>query len=374
MNDERKRILEMVEKGIISAQEAITLLEALEKQQSSYNDQGQYQSHKEQDFIKTFQEEVKEFRSDLTQLGSLFVDMMNTAVKKVKDFDVKPPFGDKYEFTHIPAIAQQDVEYIDIDLSHGSVVIERAETDELAVSLHVKTLLINGSEDETRNAVFNKLVTQNDHGKLSILSDTKLTQVNVTITVPTDYLKHIAIRLMNGGVTVRDLTLQKLVVKTLNGAVQGTNLAFDKVDVETSNGFVELRELQGRELEVETMNGRIYIDGVVDDIEAKSINGHVVVTTKTENPSKIVAQSLAGTVEVYVPKTVWISGRATTNFGKLDIGMLDASKIEQQEQFLMKTVRFDKVLEGANKLFIEAESKTGSVIVRYTTSGVELAE
>ena len=107
MNDERKRILEMVEKGIISAQEAITLLEALEKQQSSYNDQGQYQSCKEQDFIKTFQEEVKEFRSDLTQLGSLFVDMMNTAVKKVKDFDVKPPFGDKYEFTHIPAIAQQ---------------------------------------------------------------------------------------------------------------------------------------------------------------------------------------------------------------------------------------------------------------------------
>ena len=97
-------------------------------------------------------------------------------------------------------------------------------------------------------------------------------------------------------------------------------------------------------------------------------------TTKTDNPSKITAQSLAGAVEVYVPKTVCISGRATTNFGKLNIGMIDASKIEQQEQFLMKTVRFDKILEGANKLFIEAESKTGSVIVCYTAGDTELAE
>lgn len=50
--------------------------------------------------MKYFQDEMQDFRKDLTQIGSLFMDMMNTAVKKVKEFDVASPFGDKIEFTH----------------------------------------------------------------------------------------------------------------------------------------------------------------------------------------------------------------------------------------------------------------------------------
>lgn len=374
MQDERKRILEMVEKGIISAQEALTLLEALEKEQGSFEGKGQYQSAKEKDFAKMFQEEMRDFRNDLSQLGSVFVDVMNTAVKKVKEFDVKQPFGEKYEFTHVPVLSQQEVHDIDIDLPNGSVTIVPAETDELSVAIDVKTMLVNGSEAETRGSVLNKLVLQNENGKLSILSDTKLTQLNATIALPVAQLNSIVVRLINGGITLRDLTVQKLTIKTLNGAVKGKALTFDKIEVETSNGSIELRELHGREVEAETMNGRIYVDGVVDDVEAKSINGHVIVTTATTNASKVEAQSLAGSVEIYVPRHLSISGRASTNFGKLDVGITDVTKIEQQEQFLAKTVRFEQVVEGANKLFVEGESKTGSVLVRYTHTPSEVTQ
>jgi len=42
--------------------------------------------------------------------------------------------------------------------------------------------------------------------------------------------------------------------------------------------------------------------------------------------------------------------------------------MESQDQFLSKVVRFDKEVEHANRLFIEGESKTGAVLIRYTTT------
>lgn len=374
MQNERMRILEMVEKGIITAQDAIKLLEALEKDQGSFENKKQYQSSKDNDYAKMFQEEMKDFRHDLTQLGSLFMDMMNSAVKKVKDFDMKPPFAEKVEFTYEPVLSQEEVTNIDIDLPNGSVTIIPSENDELHVSIDVKAFLVNGNEAETRESILNKLVLQNDNGRLSILSDIKLAQLNTTITLPKKELHRMVARLMNGSVTLRDLKVQKLSVKTLNGPVKGKNIVFDKIDVETSNGAIELRELTGREIEAETMNGRIYLDGQLDDVEAKSINGHVVVTTTTVNASRIAAQSLAGAVEIYVPRTLSLSGRASTHFGKLDVGITDASKIEQHEQFLAKTVRFNKELVGASKLFVEGEAKTGSVLIRYIAGNTEVAE
>lgn len=367
MQNERMRILEMVEKGIITAQEAIKLLEALEKDQGSFENKKQDQSSSENDYTKMFREEMKDFRKDLTQIGSLFMDMMNSAVKKVKDFDVKHPFGEKLEFTYEPVLSQEEVTDIDFDLSNGSMTIVPSENDELQVSINVKAYLVNGDAEEIRESILNKLVVINERGKLSILGDMKLAQFNTTIALPAKELQRIDARLMNGSVTLRDLTVQKIFIKTLNGTVKATKLTFDKIDVETSNGTIELRELTGRKIEAETMNGRIYLDGKIDDVKAKSINGHVIVTTTTTNDSRIAAQSLAGAVEIYVPRTLSLSGIVSTQYGKLDIGITDASKTEQHEQFLAKTVRFDKVLEGANKLFVEGEVKTGSVLIRYTT-------
>ena len=385
MQNERKRILEMVENGKISAQEAITLLEALEKkngatqiesdeeqQDSTTNEQADnYNKKQKEDFNKIFQEELKDFRKDLSQLGSLFMDMLNTTVKKVKDFDVKTPFGDKYEFTYTPEIAQQPVEKVNVDLPNGTVTIEPADGDDLQVTFEVKSPYINESEQETRANVLDKLIVHNDNGKLSIISDMKLTQINTTILLPVKQLQGITARLMNGGVSLRDIATQKLSIKTLNGAVKGVHVDFERAKIETSNGAIELREVTGKELEAETMNGRVYIDGALDDIEAKSINGHVIVTTTTEHSSKIEAQTVAGVVELYVPRNLSLTGRASTNFGKLDIGIPDASMVEQQEQFLAKSIRFDKEVADANKLFIEGESKTGSVIVRYAGVSTE---
>lgn len=392
MQNERQRILELVEKGTISAQEAITLLEALEQPSKStqhvmndVSNEGQHsqtekesafkdespkseQSQKDEDFPKYFQEEMKDFRKDLSQIGSLFMDMMNTAVKKVKEFDVASPFGDKFEFTHTEEVAAEHVDKIIAELPNGNFSLETAEGDSFQVVCKVKAPLVNDSEEETRANFLEQFVVKEDGDSLRILSQLKLVQVNVKVLVPKDKLEKLSVRLMNGSVTLQDTDFEHLKVKTLNGAIKGSKFNFGKAEVDSSNGSIELTNVRGKDLEAETLNGRVYLDGALDEVEAKSVNGHVVVTTCSTNSSKIKAQTVAGAVELYVPRTISLSGKIVTNFGKVDVGIQDASKIESQDQFLSKVVRFDKEVENANRLFIEGESKTGAVLVRYTTT------
>ncbi|MFF2796851.1 DUF4097 family beta strand repeat-containing protein [Lysinibacillus xylanilyticus] len=392
MQNERQRILELVEKGTISAQDAITLLEALEQptkstqnvmndvvnedhyssteKESVYKDKSQQdqQPQKDEDFSKHFQEEMRDFRKDISQIGSLFMDMMNTAVKKVKEFDVSSPFGDKFEFTHTEEVAAEHIDKIIVELPNGNFSLESTEGDSFQVICKVKAPLVNDSEEETRANFLMQFVVEEDGDSLRILSQLKLVQVNVKVLVPKDKLEKLSVRLMNGSVTLQDTDFEQLKVKTLNGAIKGSKFNFGKAEVDSSNGSIELTNVRGKDLEAETLNGRVYLDGALDEVEAKSVNGHVVVTTCSTNSSKIKAQTVAGAVELYVPRTISLSGKVVTNFGKVDVGIQDASKLESQDQFLSKVVRFDKEVENANRLFIEGESKTGAVLVRYTTN------
>jgi len=392
MQNERQRILELVEKGTISAQEAITLLEALEQpskstqnvmndvvnedqystteKESVFKDESQneQQSQKDEDFSEYFQEEMRDFRKDLSQIGSLFMDMMNTAVKKVKEFDVTSPFGDKFEFTHTEEVSAERVDKIIAELPNGNFALETAEGDSFQVICKVKAPFVNDSEEETRANFLEQFVVKEDGDSLRILSQLKLVQVNVKVLVPKDKLEKLSVRLMNGNVTLQDTDFEQLKVKTLNGAIKGSKFNFGKAEVDSSNGSIELTNVRSKDLEAETLNGRVYLDGALDEVAAKSVNGHVVVTTCSTNSAKIKAQTVAGAVELYVPRTLSLSGKIVTNFGKVDVGIQDVSKIESQDQFLSKVVRFDKEIENANRLFIEGESKTGAVLVRYTTT------
>ena len=384
MHNERQRILALVEKGTISAKEAITLLEALEKsgnttqptKEKTTTDESFFQEEKKEeqsgknntDYTKYFQEEMQDLRKDLSQIGSLFMDMMNTAVKKVKEFDVTTPFGERLEFAHTEELDATGIQNISVDLPNGHFSFEPSEGEAIQVMCKVKAPFVNDNDEETRSNFLNQFVVKNDEGTLRILSHLKIAQVNVKVLVPVQKIENVSIRVMNGSVTLRDAAFEELKVKTLNGAIKGTALTFNKAKVDSSNGAIELTGIRGRELEAETLNGRVYVDGALEEVEAKSVNGHVVVTNCSNHSSKVKAQTVAGTVELYVPRNMSLNGKIVTNFGKADVGIQDVKKIESQDQFLSKVVRFEKEVEGSNRLHIEGESKTGAVLVRYTSA------
>ncbi len=394
MENERKRILSLVENGTITAEEAIVLLEALTKEKGSKEAQtiapisfekdseskaSQQTSNEskltgfEDLFGKSFNnkeankkmdEFFNDLKEDLSHFSHRVVNLMNSTFTKLKDIDLEFPFGEKVQFQKNYAFNAEDINGLELEIPNGKVDIVKADDQQFTIDAQVKTSLQHHSEERTITEFEEKFIKLVD-GKLTISVPTKMSHVDVRLAVPEKQYDIMILRLLNGSVSINDVNSKLLKAKSYNGSVKIDHVSFQHADIETGNGAIELRNSKGEDLEAETVNGRIYIDGDVEEVEAESVNGAVVVTTHSQTARKIKAQTVAGAVEIYVPKSLSLAGQVTTNFGKADVGLADVVTRSEEDQFLLKTLHFDKIIENANLLKLTGESRTGSIIVRY---------
>lgn len=305
-----------------------------------------------------------DIKQDLSQFSTRMTGLVGAALSKFKELDIDTPFGEKVEFTKTYAYPVADVKGVELEIANGKVDIVRATDDLVTVNVTGKTPL-KGTEEETiAQATENMSKLTND--KLFIQSTNKFAQVKVQVAIPEKHYDVVIAKLLTGSVSIEKVDAKLVKARTHNGVIRLENATFDHAELQTSNGAVEARQIKGDDLEIGTANGRIYVDGELNEIEAESMNGHVVITTTSAEAHKIKARALAGSVEIYVPKTVALDGQVFSNFGKADIGLSDALITEEEEQFLSKSVRFSKELEGAKLLKLVGESRTGTVLVRYT--------
>lgn len=402
MQAERKRILQLVENGTISAEEAIVLLEKLSLQKEStpsneapvvppvIEDKHQEEPHKaepifeeqqqqqkttgfedifgksfnDKEFNKKIEEFMGDIKQDLSQFSTRMTGLVGAALSKFKDLDIDTPFGEKVEFTKSFAYPVADIKGIELEVANGKVDVVRASDDLVTVNVTGKTPM-KGTSEETITQITEGLAKlAND--KLFIQSTNKFTQIQVQIAIPEKHYDVFIARLLTGSISIEQIDAKLIKARTYNGIVRLENSTFDYAELQTSNGAIEARAVKGEDLEAETANGRIYVDGELKEVEAESMNGHVVITTTSEEARKIKARALAGSVEIYVPKTVALDGQIYSNFGKADVGLSDVQVSEEEEQFLVKSVRFTKEVEGAKLLKLSGESRTGTVLVRYT--------
>jgi len=390
MQEERKRILDSVEKGTISAQEALILLEALgngEVKQSSQTHSEPSQptltpfepetktktthTYSDTNNKKTYSSQADDFMDDIkrdfSQFSDRFMHVMQSAVGKMKSFDFDMPFGDPIQFHHTFTKENVDFSEISADLANGKIEIYPSQDDQIRAECHVKVYRA-ATEEEAKKEFLEKFVFVVDQQRLRMISDLKTTSVNVVLYVPKQSYDSLSIRLFNGAFISKHLEVNRLKVKTSNGKIELNDMQFEDGEVQTANGAIHVKNASGNKIDAETINGRIYIDGHLEDIEAQSVNGHVVVTTKNPEARKIEARAVAGAVEIYVPSDVPLQGEVSSHFGKMDVALSDVSRMSEQEHFLQKSVRFTKDISDstATPLYIKGEAKTGSVLVRYT--------
>jgi len=401
--DERKRILKLVENGTITAEEGIELLEALSKQNSqsqlsttpvekvesdnsniqdhSFEQQGTYQNNAQNEesrqttgfedlFGKTFNnKKMDEFmgnlRQDLSEFSGRMMGLMNTTLSKLNLNEIETPFGEKVEFHKSYAFRTDEVRGLEIEIPNGRVEFERAEDEQVTVNVHVKTPKKTDSADT--EALFLEDFIELKDEKLEIHTDSKMSQVELVIKLPEKKYDVILAKMLSGSCTLSKLDAKLIKAKTLNGSIRLEHSEFEHADLESMNGSIEARDIKGKDLEAETGNGRVYIDGDIKEVQAESVNGHVIVTTNSPEAYKLKASTVAGSVELYIPKTVSIDGKASSNFGKTDVGLGDIVTRHEEDQFLTKSTHFSKMIENAPLLKLSGESRTGNVLIRYTT-------
>lgn len=379
MQAQRRRILKMLENGSISMDEALTLLENLQsgdgkedeaveltehpknevqltpqteddtektRERSEEEKSSTEQTHSSKKEEPSVDEFLDDLRRDFTAAGDRFMQFMQTAVEKVKDMDLESPFGKSFVFTHTVTEEASEIEELSFTIPSGKVTVHPSTEKEIRAEMTVKSYH-KESKEEAEKEVLEKIQSTNENGIFTIASDVKVGLVDIDLYVPQKTYKKFEVHLTNGALKARGLTAERIQVKTTNGAIQ-------------------LNEVTSEEVEVETLNGRVYLDGDLKEVDAQSLNGPVVVTTTNEEAKKIKAKTVSGSVELYIPSTVSLTGEVSTNIGKLDLGLNDVERTTDQDQLFQRTIRFYKeVPEQSTRLYLTGKAKTGTVLVRY---------
>ena len=209
MQNERKRILAMLENGTITTDEALTLLETLGQQKKrkkrlipSKQVQGQLYHSDEPTSEQRAEEKpfekktsvtnkgihpsmnfLEDLRKDFTNVGDRFMQFMQTAVQKVKSFDFDSPFGNSVTFNQTMTKPASGIEEVIIDIDNGKVTIHHEESEEVRAEFTVKTFN-SDSEEKAKKDFLEKLLFVKDEGKLLVSSDMKMVQVNVELFIP----------------------------------------------------------------------------------------------------------------------------------------------------------------------------------------------
>jgi DUF4097 and DUF4098 domain-containing protein YvlB len=417
MQSKRKRILTMLENGTITTDEALTLLEnlngeqttgqgttetsqsttseaSIESQTSSEttekeatsSEQGNEKSSSTQENTQSDESRqsgkskqsrqskqsmddfLEDLRKDFTNVSDRFMQFMQTAVQTVKEFDIESPFGESVLFSHTITKPMDKIDELLLDIDNGKITIHYTDEKEARAVFSVKAFN-NESETKAKEDFLEKVLVVTDDNKLRILSKMKMTKVNLELFLPQREYKELNIRLMNGSVQLTDVEAKKVHVKTANGKIEISTLKFKTADFETANGEIRLTGLSGEKLSAETLNGRIYIDGDLKEVEAQSLSGHVVVTTTNDEAAKIDAKTMSGSVELYIPNGLALSGEIASNMGRLDLQLDDVNRTAEQDLLLQRSIRFTKNIENQdNPLYIFGEAKTGSVLVCYNAN------
>ncbi|MBM7580091.1 DUF4097 family beta strand repeat-containing protein [Jeotgalibacillus terrae] len=415
MENERQRILSMVEKGTITASEALTLLEALEKdgsakasadsrtssesttssststhqektyeQQSRSSDQSREytdsgSSQKKEfpfnldeminDLFGTIEKKSKEFKTEQNkkntrqQQKDKLTDFVQTAFEKVKGLDLEFNMGPSLEFKHV--FESEKAELIDLEasISNGKLTIRPWDEDFVRAECNVKVFR-SDDEFKAKQQLKDSVIFNTNFKKLRFVSDLKMMSLDTVLYVPKANFERWDIRLFNGKFQAEGGNVNKVKVRTANGKIELSNMLIEKAELETANGGINVENTRADLIEAESVNGKVNVEGALDEIDAQSVNGKIVCSTSSSSARRIEAKSLAGPIEINVPETVSLDGTLRTNFGKLRVDFDQMDHVEEREEMMQRRLNFRKDREGASKLYITADAKTGAVTVK----------
>ncbi|MGG5252020.1 DUF4097 family beta strand repeat-containing protein [Neobacillus sp. SM06] len=364
MKEERMRILKLVEEGKLSVDEALSLLENLEKA-SQTAEQKEAEIVNELSTAVKFEEAQKEetvhqkFQSTKEKIFE-FVDM---TLKKIKDFDLDLNFGHSVEISHIFFQADADFSDIDMDVANGAIQLVPWDQKDVRIECKAKVYRVE-NQDQARQSFLKDTIFAVEGGRLKFSTQLKWMKVEAVAYIPQIQYEKIRLRMFNGPISGGQLETNHVRMKTANGKIDFTGINAKRVEAETANGHIKIVNSLVDDLEAETINGAIKLDGDFRRVETQSFNGNLAVNLSGNRCDSLKAQATTGSIDLFIPENRIVSGEVRSSLGGYEV-LLDGIQIlEEKNEVIQKLLRFRSVRTEETILNLFAETKTGSVTVR----------
>ncbi|WP_428911019.1 DUF4097 family beta strand repeat-containing protein [Niallia sp. Krafla_26] len=366
MVEERKRILKMVEQGKLTVDEALTLIEELDKSSKAMEEKQEQWVTELSTVVKSEEQKQKsEYKSQDTfqSTKEKFFDFVDSAVKKIKEFDLDLNFGKHAEVSHIFQQTEADIKYMDIDIANGHVSI--IPWDQKDIRVECEAQVYKGESQEEAKEYFLKEITFEVRGqRLYFTTGQKSIKLKAKVYIPQQEYDQFDIRMFNGSIEGKELNVKQTKIKTAIGKITIDHIRSEEVEAETANGGIQFIGSQIGKLEAETLNGGIQVEGDFRKLELQSFNGDISAQILGATCEWLEATTTTGAIECVIPEPYSVNGDLKSNLGNFTVDLDGIQIVEEKNELIQKNLGFKSIQESSHPLRLFAETKTGSIAVR----------
>lgn len=330
--NEKKRIIELVDRGIISTDEAIVLLEKsqssestnfrkqseAEFKKSNQQTKGQYTEdplNNRREFESFAESHLGENKERVTdKLGTFFKDLF--ASHQEGQADDSDALGIQDEFTHEFYYPNIKATSIDFKVANGHLSFQTWDQPDFKVEAKIK--LYGKMIAETAFEAFL------ERSKLAITDEmilfhipNKRIKVEFLIYLPAVTYDHISIKLLNGNIKLSDVSANDLFIKSTNGDKLIERTTGKMLELDGVNGNTVLNNVDLVEFMSHSGNGNSDLSGAFKVVTVKKNNGEFNLKNNNPDLEKVDVKIKVGTVKVCLPKALPMEAVVKTNFGTI---------------------------------------------------------
>lgn len=337
MNEERMKILQMIEKGNITAEEGAKLLTAVDEK----TENNQTQEEKKKYGIKNF---------------------LGDAVDKIKNNDFDFSFGEYVEFNEETNLPQEAFHDADISISNGSLSVNTWEEDYVKAAYGVKVYQVD-TEEAARDRFQDDTQFSITNGVLRLVSPSKKVKVNVELFLPNKKYEFIKSQLTNGSLKMSQLESDHYQLKTSNGLVELSEGTGQTCKVQTGNGSIKIKG-KFDQCEADTINGTVTLSGEYGKTDVSTVSGSITVDHEGSTAHTGFYKTTTGGIKISLPTEKMVDGVLRTKFGNLNCELDNYKILKDKKEVVSKMLEFEAYEQFEEAYHIEAETKTGSITIQ----------
>lgn len=348
---EKNKILELLEKGVISAQEAKELIEAVDYEVPKKKGMNfSFDVDKAKEGIQNVGRSVGEFFS------STFSDLFDRDFR----FRMKGDFN-RFKRIYEKEITEDEAYRLDIENENGLTKIVHSDVEKLTISttVYYRNMML----DDTTS--FFSIEEVNDLIRYRVADGNKKDfYLEIEILLPDKMPEEVRLVTTNAPIFAKHLSIPKLTLWTTNGRIEAKEITTDEAKFETANASISLERIAGGNVHALSSNGRIEAEELtLTDFGARTSNGKIVAEELTVE--KLSLATTNGPVELKELMTEKLkSVDLLSSNGKIDILLGD----------LVRPIAFDFSTTGGNAQIdlaaeISADMREGSSRVEKHVKG-----
>lgn len=319
-----------------------------------------------------WKETATDLGSKLSHLGTQFSQFVNATVSSIAenlewkevDFNVNIPGIVSNKFKHEFNYENTTATILDFQLANGNIHFKQWDKNDMRVEADIK--IYAKYEEETPLAAFEARSTITiDEDQLTFHVPNKRVRCDLTVYLPAREYDYLAIKVLNGNVTVNDFKGKDVYLKSTNGNMTFAHVDATMLELDGGNGKITVTDSHLVDILAKVINGDITLNSHVSSSQLSIINGNIRITHTDMDVQRIEASSVNGTVKLAIPAEKSIELDAHSSLGSIKNRMENVEVIQQRDEKTNKHLQLRRVVD-TTPVMVELKTTNGSILMKDT--------